>query len=83
MEELVIYGTVWCGDCRRTRSFLDRNQVPYKWINIEADRDGETYVCQVNHGMRSVPTITFPDGSVLVEPSNNQLAMKLGLAVLN
>jgi thioredoxin reductase (NADPH) len=29
--------------------------------------------------MRSVPTILFPDGSILVEPSNAQLAEKLGL----
>jgi glutaredoxin-like protein len=83
MYELVVYGTVWCGDCRRTRSFLEQNQVPYKWINIDADRAGEAYVYRVNHGMRSVPTIAFPDGTVLVEPSNNELAQKLSLAVLN
>jgi glutaredoxin-like protein len=83
MDELIIYGTVWCGDCRRTRGFLDRNQIVYKWINIDADRDGEAYVYQVNHGNRSVPTIAFPDGSVLVEPSNDQMAQKLGLAILN
>jgi glutaredoxin-like protein len=82
MDELVVYGTIWCGDCRRARSFLDRNHVAYRWINIDADRDGEAYVFKVNRGMRSVPTIAFPDGSVLVEPSNYQLAEKLGLGVL-
>jgi hypothetical protein len=56
--------------------------VAYRWINIDADRDGEAYVFKVNRGMRSVPTIAFPDGSVLVEPSNYQLAEKLGLGVL-
>ena len=83
MDEMVIYGTIWCGDCRRTRSFLDRNQVPYRWINIDADREGEAFVFKINRGNRSVPTIIFPDGSVLVEPSNNLLAEKLGLLVLS
>jgi glutaredoxin-like protein len=83
MDELVVYGTIWCGDCKRARSFLDRNQVAYRWINIDADREGEAYVRKVNGGNRSVPTILFPDGSILVEPSNDQLAEKLGLLVLS
>lgn len=76
---LTVYGTSWCGDCFRTRRFLDQNNVRYLWINIDKDRDGEKLVLQINHGMRSVPTIVFNDGSVLVEPSNSILAQKLGI----
>ena len=75
--QLIIYGTNWCGDCRRTQRFLQDNQVSYKFINIDLDKKGEQFVLSANRGMRSVPTILFPDGSVLVEPTNRQLADKL------
>jgi len=75
--QLIIYGTNWCGDCRRTQRFLQDNQVSYKFINIDLDKKGEQFVLSTNRGMRSVPTIVFPDGSILVEPTNNQLSAKL------
>jgi mycoredoxin len=81
MPELIIkvYAANWCGDCRRTRRFLDRHKIPYEWINIDKDPQGEQFVLTTNRGMRSVPTIVFPDGSILVEPSDTELAAKLGL----
>jgi len=75
-----IYATEWCGDCRRARRFLEEHQVAFQWIDIDHDRDAEAYVKQVNRGNRSVPTIVFPDGSILVEPSNAQLAARLGVS---
>lgn len=77
--KIIVYGTTWCGDCRRARRFLDNHEIDYEWININQDREAEAYVRQVNHGNRSVPTIVFPDGSILVEPSNLQLARKLNI----
>jgi len=76
---IIIYGTNWCGDCRRTRRFLDYHKIPYQWIDIDQDKDAEHFVLITNRGMRSVPTIVFVDGSILVEPSNTQVADKLGL----
>lgn len=76
---LVFYGTNWCPDSRRARRLLDNNHIPYQWIDIDADPEGRSYVEKVNNGMRSVPTIVFPDGSMLVEPSNQTLAEKLGI----
>jgi glutaredoxin len=49
-------------------------------VDIDADPAGRKYVESVNRGFRSVPTIVFPDGSILVEPSNMELSRKLGLA---
>jgi mycoredoxin len=80
IEKLLIYGVSWCGDCRRTQRFLQANQIEYDFINIDNNKQGERVVLDINHGFRSVPTIIFPDGSVLVEPSNNQLAQKLKIA---
>ncbi len=76
---ITIYATYWCGDCRRVRRYLDFHKVEYCWIDIDHDEAAEAFVRQVNHGNRSVPTIVFPDGSILVEPSNLALKEKLGL----
>lgn len=79
-EKVLIYGANWCGDCIRTRRFLREHNVPFEWIDIDRNREGELYVLAVNRGMRSVPTLVFTDGSILVEPSNFQLANKLGFS---
>lgn len=78
--KIVMYGTNWCYDTRRARAILDQNNIPYQWIDIDQDMEGRKYVEKVNRGYRSVPTIVFPDGSILVEPSNTELSRKLGLA---
>ena len=74
--EIVVYGTLWCGDTRRAKAYLDRNQIPYRFIDIDRDPEARAYVESVNHGYRSVPTIIFPDASMLVEPPENVLAEK-------
>jgi mycoredoxin len=74
--KIVIYGTEWCGDCRRTKRFFQEHNIGYQWINIDKDKIGEQFVLRVNQGMRSVPTVVFPDGTILVEPSNRELAEK-------
>jgi mycoredoxin len=76
---IVIYATEWCWDCRRARKFFNQHSIAYQWVNIDHDEQAEKFVKQTNKGMRSVPTIVFPDGSILVEPSNQQLARKLDI----
>ena len=75
---ITVYGTDWCGDCRRAKRLLDENQISYNWVDIDKDSEGEKFVKTTNRGNRSVPTIVFGDGSILVEPSNPQLIAKLG-----
>lgn len=77
MEQILVYGTRWCGDCHRARRILDEHDVPFTWIDIDKNAEGEKFVKQTNQGNRSVPTILFPDGSMLVEPSKQQLVIKL------
>jgi glutaredoxin-like protein len=76
---IIVYGSDWCSDCRRAKRILNSADIPYRWIDIECDQQGEQYVLDVNHGMRSIPTILFEDGSLLVEPSSRELSRKLGL----
>ena len=78
-KAIMFYGTSWCPDCTRARAFLDKHKVAYVHVDIEESPDGRATVERLNRGNRSVPTIVFPDGSVLVEPSNSQLAQKLGV----
>ena len=78
-SEINFYGAHWCPDCRRAKQFLGEHQIPYRWVDIEQDPAGEQYVIQKNDGKRIIPTIEFPDGSILVEPTNAELAAKLGL----
>jgi thioredoxin reductase (NADPH) len=76
---IVVYSTVWCPDCKRAKRFFGEQRIPYVNTDIEHDPDAMAFVERVNHGLRSIPTIVFPDGSILVEPTNMQLAAKLEL----
>ena len=75
-KTITIYGTWWCRDCSRTRRFFERNHIVYNWVDIDSDETGEEFVLSTNHGMRSVPTIIFEDGSILVEPTEAELQHK-------
>ena len=78
-SKVTVYGAYWCPDCRRAKKFLGEQFIPYRWVDIEQDKEGEAYVLQKNDGKRIIPTIVFEDDSFLVEPSNAELAGKLGL----
>lgn len=78
-QNIVIYSTTWCSDCKRAKKFFGEQRIPYTNIDIEENPEFVEVVEKINDGKRSVPTIVFPDGSILVEPSNAQLAEKLGL----
>jgi mycoredoxin len=80
------YGAMWCGDTRRARSWFDNHNVSYEWIDVDKSKEAEALVKSINNGFRSIPTIIFGDGSVLVEPSTSKLeqhARALGLISSN
>jgi mycoredoxin len=82
-EEIIkIYGTSWCPDTERARQCLKRHSIQFVWCDIEKDKQGCAFVEQVNGGKRRVPTIVFPDHSILVEPSNVELENKLKVVKL-
>jgi mycoredoxin len=76
-SEVTVYGTTWCGDTRRSRNLLTTFKVPYIWVDIDKDKQGEAYVREINRGNRSVPTIIFKDGTILVEPNDSELTAAL------
>ena len=76
---ITVYGAPWCPDCRRAKQFLGEQRVPYKWVDIDQEEAGRKYVQKINDGKQIIPTIVFEDGSILVEPSNAELARKLDI----
>ncbi len=78
-NQIILYGTTWCADCKRAKQFFGEHRIPFENIDIAQDAAAMALVEKLNGGLRSVPTILFPDGSVMVEPSNTELAQKLGL----
>jgi len=76
-EPITVYGTAWCADCRRARRVLDARGARYRWIDIDANPAAAAEVRRRNGGRQSVPTIVFPDGSALAEPSGRALGARL------
>ena len=76
--KIVFYGATWCSDCARSKAFLDSKDVAYEYINLEEDITAAAKVTEINNGVQSIPTIVFPDGNILVEPSDEQLGEEIG-----
>ena len=74
---VTMYSTVWCGYCHRLRSQLDREGIEYQVVDIENDPAAADLVMKVNGGMQTVPTLVFPDGSALTNPTLAQVKAQL------
>lgn len=77
MGLITFYGAVWCSDCRRSRIYLDSQNVKYDYIDIDKVDGAADRVAEINNGFKSVPTIVFPNGTILVEPTNAELQSAL------
>jgi mycoredoxin len=75
--KITFYSTNWCPACRRAKKVMTEKGIDFNEINIDRNKEASKYVIKVNKGYRSVPTIVFPDGDILVEPSNAKLENKL------
>ncbi len=78
-DTVTMYSTTWCGYCRRLKSQMDREGIAYREINIEMDAESASFVERANGGNQTVPTVLFPDGSTLTNPSLAQVRQKLGV----
>ncbi|MBT3239779.1 MAG: NrdH-redoxin [Chloroflexi bacterium] len=76
-DNIIVYGTKWCPDSHRARLIFKKNDIDYTYIDIDENPEAVEIVLKINNGNRSVPTILFPDESILVEPSNRELKDKL------
>ncbi|MFC4335472.1 glutaredoxin family protein [Salininema proteolyticum] len=71
-----MFGAQWCGDCRRAKKLLDGEGVDYEYIDLEAVPEAADEARSIS-GRTNIPVVVFPDGSHLVEPSNDELLAKL------
>ncbi len=71
-ELLTVYGAGWCGDCHRTTRFLDRVGVPYLYVDLQANPASQLLLDDA--GCRAIPVVVTPRGTVLIEPSDRELA---------
>ena len=74
---LTIYSTPWCGYCRRLKGQLERDGIDFVEVDIAEEPDAAEVVMAVNHGNQTVPTLVFPDGTALTNPSLAQVRERL------
>jgi thioredoxin reductase (NADPH) len=79
MAEITVYGAPWCPDCKRSKKFLVEHRVPFRWVDVDEDAEGLRFIEELQKGGRTIPTIVFPEGDHLLEPSDGDLARRLGL----
>ncbi|GAA4416415.1 mycoredoxin [Actinokineospora soli] len=75
---LTMYSTTWCGYCRRLKTLLDREGIEYVEVDIEQDPSAADFVMSVNGGNQTVPTLHFPNGKALTNPSLAEVKATLG-----
>lgn len=76
VQRLTMFSAAWCGDCRRSKSLLDRLGVDYDYVDLETVADGADRALAIS-GRTRIPVIVFADGTHLVEPSDSALSAKL------
>jgi len=76
-QPLTMYTTPWCGYCRRLKSQLARGGIEITEVDIEREPDAAEYVMTINGGFQTVPTLLFPDGSTLTNPSVRAVRQRL------
>jgi thioredoxin reductase (NADPH) len=81
-EGLRVLGTRWSPRSYQLREFLARNQVPYRWLDVEAaDQDSEVRKAldMLSPDEQQFPVVLFPDGGRLPDPTHAQVAGRVGL----
>ncbi|HAJ63250.1 MAG TPA: fused response regulator/thioredoxin-disulfide reductase [Cyanobacteria bacterium UBA8543] len=75
-----VIGNRWSPHSHQVKDFLARNQIPYQWLDIELEPEAKHLVTYAESEERQqLPLVLFPDGSRLIQPSNLQIAEKIGL----
>ena len=76
-KTIAVYGADWCSDCKRSKRLLDSKNIEYTWVDVDNNEAALQTVKSLNQGKRIIPTIVFPNGDILVEPTDSQLSSKL------
>ncbi|NCF65074.1 MAG: FAD-dependent oxidoreductase [Chloroflexi bacterium] len=74
-----VAGTLWSPSSHRVKDFISRNRIPYQWLDIEVDSEAKAIVDEVHKEQRGLPVVFMPEGQVLVNPNNTELAQAIGM----
>ena len=77
MSDITMYGTPTCKDCVIAKRVFDELGTEYEFRNMVEDQEATAIAIKLNNGIRRIPVIQFPDGSILVEPSYDELKTKM------
>ncbi len=78
-KKIILFSSRWCAHSRSVENFLKRNEIDAHKINIDGDNEARQQLIDLNNGFASVPTLLFPDGTKLTEPSFSEIRQKIGL----
>ena len=77
---VTMYTTTWCGYCFRLKKLMQREGIDFAEVDIETDAKAAEVVMSANGGNRTVPTLVFPDGTALTNPTIEQVMAQLDRA---
>ena len=77
MTQIKMYGTPTCGDCVVAKQVFSEKNIDFDFINISDSEEDTKKAIELNNGVRRIPVIVFEDGSILVEPSRDELLLKI------
>ncbi len=77
MTQIKMYGTPTCGDCVVAKEVFSEKNIDFDFINISDSEEDTKKAIELNNGRRRIPVIVFEDGSILVEPSRDELLLKI------
>lgn len=78
-EGVRVVGAMWSPACHDIKDFLARNSIPYQWLDLESNAEAQRLLASANGQASAVPLLFFPDGSMLAQPTPQQVAEKTGL----
>jgi glutaredoxin len=82
-NNIIVFGADWCGDCRQAKAWLRDNNVPFTDVDVEHDTDARRRAVELAKGRKNIPVVVLPDGSVLIEPTDAELAKALRIPFPN
>jgi len=77
-EGLSLVGHRWSARAHAIKDYLTRNQVPYRWLDVEEDPEAKRLADAAGHTDLLKPLVILADGTALVDPSNREISEKLG-----
>lgn len=78
---LRVIGARFSPEAHKIRDFLARNCVPFEWLDVDRDPEARRLLGDTDAKSSALPIVVFPDGTKLTQPTNTEIAQKIGLTV--